>query len=74
MIARQHNLTNSNKPSEKVYVFEVPDCFFNGVQVCLLVKDVKDIPRAKYMVPKFKEWVAHVQSRTSTGVITPGMN
>jgi len=57
-----------------VHVFEVPDCMFNGVQVCLLVSDVKDIPRCKYMVPKFKEWIAYVQDKTRTNVIVPGVN
>ena len=72
MKANQHNLTTPD--GKGVAVFEVPNCFFNNVQVCLCVKDAKDIPRAKWMVPRFKKWMYEQSQSTSSGLIVGASN
>ena len=74
MIARQHNLNNKDKPGEIVHVLEVPGCYFNGVQVCLLVKSRDEIPKCQHMVVRFKKWMCDQQSKSATGIIRVGGN
>ena len=58
-----------------IHVMNVPNCFFNGVQVCLATKDKNEIKRCRYMVPRFKKYLDECSRRDSAKIITPiGLN
>ena len=66
----QHNL---HTPSgDHVHVMEVPNTFFNGVQVCLAVKDKKDIKKGRYMVPLFKKFLDEQSRNGQSNIIVGG--
>ena len=67
MIAQQHNITTPS--GKQVYVFEVPNTYFNNVQLCLSTKDVKEIKKVKHMVPLFKKFLDEISRGRSSLII-----
>lgn len=41
--------------SGEVFMVEVPDCLFENMQICLIVRDVTAVPRLHYMKNKFRQ-------------------
>lgn len=40
----------------EVHVVECPGCLWNGVQICVSVKNKMDVPRLKHMAIEFRRW------------------
>jgi len=72
MIARQHNLKTPS--GEDVHVMEVPNTFFENVQVCLAVKDKKDIKKCRWLIPRFKKFLDDATRSNRRGLIIGGNN
>lgn len=70
MEADQHNIVQPN--GSHAHIFAVPNCTFNGVQVCLSTKNPKEIKKCRAMVPEFKRFMAEQARRYGPGSLIIG--
>jgi len=72
MKANQHNIVTPK--GDHVHVMEVPNTFFNGIQVCLAVKSKEEIAKCRWMIPRFKKFLDEASHSVGSNIIVGASN